>query len=62
MNSLNSSKRLLKRFAHWEWDQNTRAERLREISETLKVDLFTRKHELLTKKKLAMRDGEKKLK
>jgi pseudouridine-5'-phosphate glycosidase len=31
--SLETSKGVLKRFAHWEWDQNTNKERFKDLAE-----------------------------
>lgn len=60
--SLQKSKRIIKRFAHWDWDKNTKTDNLKDISEQLKVDLFTKASENMTKKRLESWNGEKILK
>lgn len=54
---LYNSKMILKRFAHWEWDSNTNQERLRELAQRLKQEIYTQKSEMQTKKQLEVSKG-----
>ncbi|KAM3138020.1 hypothetical protein pb186bvf_009915 [Paramecium bursaria] len=55
------SQRVLKRFAHWEWDYNSNKDRFRELSEKFKESIYTQQSEMNTKFKLSSNQGEKRL-
>lgn len=55
---MQSSKMILKRFSHWEWDANSNKQRLMELALKLKQNIYTSKDEMKTKKQLEAKNGE----
>ncbi|CAD8127544.1 unnamed protein product [Paramecium sonneborni] len=59
--NMQTAKGVLKRFAHWEWDQNSNKERFRNVTDKLKQPTYTNESELVTKLQLGTIEGEKRL-
>ncbi|CAK67161.1 unnamed protein product (macronuclear) [Paramecium tetraurelia] len=56
-----TAKGVLKRFAHWEWDQNSNKDRFKNLTDKVKQTIYTNENELVTKLQLGTSEGEKKL-
>ncbi|CAD8211995.1 unnamed protein product [Paramecium pentaurelia] len=59
--NMQTDKGILKRFAHWEWDQNQNKERFKNLIDKHKQTTYTNKSELVTKLQLGTIEGEKRL-
>ncbi|CAD8209669.1 unnamed protein product [Paramecium pentaurelia] len=59
--NMQTAKGVLKRFAHWEWDQNSNKERFKNLTEKHKQTTYTNERELVTKLQLGTIEGEKRL-